>query len=444
MTTNPIQRLAGALRFATISNEDPAQVDWELFGDLRRYLEDCFPRVHHALTQEIVAEYSLLYTWQGKDANLPPALFAGHIDVVPIEKNTETEWTYPPFDGCVEEGYIWGRGALDDKVAVLGLLEAAEALLGQDFRPQRTLYLAFGHDEEVGGTHGAARLATLLQQRGVQLEFALDEGLAVTEGVVPKVSRPVAMIGLAEKGYLCLELRVESSGGHSSMPAGESAIGILSNAINRLERHPMPARRDSPAFQMLQRLAPEMPFPLRTLLGNPGLFGGLVQRQLAASPTMNAILRTTIAPTILQAGVKENVLPTRARAVVNFRLLPGDSIASVTQHVRDVIGDERVQVLPAGDMRSEPSPVSSANSASFKRVEQAIHSAFPEAIVVPGLVLGATDCRHYAPLSRDAYRFTPIRVQPDDLSRVHGANERISVENYVEAIQFYTQLFREL
>jgi carboxypeptidase PM20D1 len=243
--TNPTLRLAQALRFATISHEDPAQVDRAPFRELHRFLEESFPQVHHSLKREVIEEYSLLYTWQGTDASLAPALFAGHIDVVPVESGTETEWQYPPFEGCVEEGYIWGRGALDDKVAVLGLLEAAEALLARGFQPHRTIYLAFGHDEEVGGTYGAKRIAALLQQRGVRLEFALDEGLAVTEGIIPKVSKPVAMVGIAEKGYLCLELSAESRGGHSSMPPSETAIGILSAAITRLERHPMPPRRDS-------------------------------------------------------------------------------------------------------------------------------------------------------------------------------------------------------
>jgi carboxypeptidase PM20D1 len=440
MTTNPALRLAQALRYPTISHEDPEQVDRAPFNELHRFLEHSFPLVHRNLKPEIVAQYSLLFTWPGKDASLPPVLFAAHIDVVPIEDGTEPDWSYPPFDGCIEAGYIWGRGALDDKASVLSLLEACEALLAQGYQPQRTIYLAFGHDEEVGGMHGAAGIAALLQQRSVRLELALDEGLAVTEGIIPKVTRPVAMIGVAEKGYLCLELSVETSGGHSSMPVSETAIGILSAAVARLERHPMPPRRDSPVFQMLQRLAPEMPFPLRTLLGHPGLFSGLIQRQLAASPTMNAILRTTTAPTILQAGVKENVLPTRARAIFNFRLLPGDSIASVTRHVQSVIGDPRVQVRPAGDMRSEPSPVASVDSASYQRIEHAIRRVFPDALVVPGLVLGATDCRHYAPFSQNAYRFSPIWVRPEDLPRIHGTDERISVDHYAKAIQFYSEL----
>jgi carboxypeptidase PM20D1 len=444
MNTNPVLRLAQGLRFPTISHEDPAQVNWTSFQQLIQFIEISYPLVQRNLQREIVSDYSQLYTWPGLDASLTPVLFAGHIDVVPVESGTEAEWSYPPFDGCIENGYIWGRGAMDDKMAVFGLLEAVEALLAQGFRPQRTLYLAFGHDEEVGGNHGAAQVAALLQQRGIRLEFCLDEGLAVTDGIVPKVVKPVAMVGVAEKGYLCLELSVERSGGHSSMPASATSIGILSAAITRLERHPLPARRDSPTFQMLKRLAPEMPFPFSFLLGHPGLFGGLIQRQLSASPAMNAALRTTIAPTILQAGVKENVLPTKARAVINFRLIPGDSIEDIEQYVRQVIDDPRVQVLPVGDTRSEPSPVSSADSTSFKRLESAIRSAFPEALVVPGLVMGATDCRHYATLSKAAYRFSPIWVRPEDLTRVHGANERLGVENYSKAISFYKELISSL
>ena len=365
-----------------------------------------------------------------------------HIDVVPAEPETEGDWTCPPFEGRIAEGYIWGRGALDYKEAVLGILEAVETLLGEGFRPRRTVYLAFGHDEEVGGQGGAAQIADLLHSRGVELEFVLDEGLAITEGIAPNVAKPVALVGIAEKGCVSVELTVESEGGHSATPPEHTAIGLLSTAIHKLERRQLPARMEAPARQLFTHLAPEMSFAMRMVFANLWLLGGLVKRQLAAAPATNALIRTTTAATIIEAGVKENVLPVKARAVVNFRMLPGDSMASVLEHVRQTVDDPRVTVKLLGDRKSEPSFVSNTDSPSFKALVRTIRQVFPEVVVTPGLVLGATDSRHYARVSDNIYRFIPIWVRPGDLDRVHGTDERISIKDYEQVVRFYIQLIR--
>lgn len=436
------RRLAQAIQFQTISHQDPAQCDPEAFRGLHGYLAAAFPRVHSVLARETIGRHSLLYTWPGQDTTLPPIVLAGHLDVVPVEPGTETEWTYPPFAGCIEDGFVWGRGTLDDKEAVLGLLEAAEALLAAGFTPQRTVYLAFGEDEEVGGQNGAAQVAACLLARGIRPAYVLDEGLAVTEGIIANLRRPVALIGIAEKGYLSLELTVEVPGGHSSMPPRETAVGILSAALARLERHPMPARLDGPCAQLIARLAPDMPPAPRFLMSKPRLFGPLITRVLARAPSTAAMLRTTVAPTIFQAGVKENVLPTRARAVVNLRILPGDTIAAVTDRVRRTVVDPRVHVAEAGAIRAEPSPVSDCHAPAFRALEGVIGRVFPGVAIAPSLVLGATDSRHYAPLGGPCYRFSPIWVRPEDLSRVHGTDERIGVDDYARAVDFYMQLIQ--
>jgi carboxypeptidase PM20D1 len=440
----PAQRLARAIRFQTVSYEDPSQFDEEAFSGLHHYLAAAFARVHAALTCETVGRYSLLYTWAGQDPALAPVVLAGHLDVVPVEAVSESEWTFPPFAGRIDGGFVWGRGSLDCKSTVLGLLEAVEALLSADFRPRRTVMLAFGHDEEVGGLNGAAQLASLLRARGVRPDYVLDEGLAIIEGIVPGVSRPVALIGVAEKGYLTLELSVEVGGGHSSMPSRETAIGILSVAVARLESRPMPARLDGPAAQMIARLAREMPRVVRLVMAHQRLFGPLIVRMMARSPSTAALIRTTTAPTIFQAGVKENVLPTRARAVVNLRLVPGETIAGVTGRVRKTVADPRVKVAETGFMRSEPSPVSEIATPGFRSIEQAIARVFPGVAVAPGLVLGGTDSRHYTPLGCPCYRFMPLRLRPEDLSRMHGVNERIAVDDYARAVEFYVELIRAL
>jgi len=436
------QRLGRAIQFQTISYEDPAQFDHDAFTGLHQYLEAAFPGVHAALTRETVGRYSLLYTWQGQDPALPPVVMLGHLDVVPIEPGTEGEWACPPFGGLVDGGFVWGRGALDMKSAVLGVLEAAEALLATGFCPRRSVLFAFGEDEEVGGWNGAVQLVALLRARGIQPEYVLDEGLTISEGIVPIVRRPVAMIGIAEKGLRSLELSVEVSGGHSSMPPRETAIGILSTAIARLERHQMPLRLGGPALQTMARLAGEMPPAMRLIVANRRLFGPLLTRMLASAPSGAATVRTTTAPTIFQAGVKENVLASRARAVVNFRLLPGDTFASLIDHVRRTVSDPRVRVVETGAFRSDPSPVSDTVSLGFQTIERAIVQVYPGVAVAPGLVLVASDSRHYAQQGCPCYRFSPLWMRPEDLSRIHGVNERIGVDHYARAVQFYTQLIR--
>jgi len=329
---------------------------------------------------------------------------------------------------------------MDDKVAVTGILEAVETLLGEGFQPRRTIYIAFGHDEEVGGQGGGALIADLLESRGADLEYVLDEGLLITDGIVPSIPKPVALVGIAEKGYVSIELTVEGVGGHSSMPPQQTAVGILSSAIHRLEQNPFPARLEGPGREMFDYLAPEMPFGMKVVLANLWLFGGLVESQLAASPATNAAIRTTTAATMFEGSVKENVLPTYARAVVNFRILFGESIASVMERVRRTIDDPRVQMRTLVREISEPSPISGTDAPSFEVLQRTIHQVFPEVLVAPGLMLAATDSRHYAGLSGNVYRFSPMWAGPEDLDRIHGTNERISVENYEQIVRFYVQL----
>ena len=436
------ERLAQAIQFQTVSHQDPAQFDSGEFIRLHKYLEQAFPKIHSTLTREVVNDHSLLYTWKGQDAGLKPILLMAHIDVVPATSGAEGGWTHPPFEGRISDGYVWGRGTMDDKNSVLAILEAVEVLLREGFQPRRTIYLAFGHDEEISGRQGAGEIAALLHSRGMELEYVLDEGLSVVEGVVPFISKPVAMVGIAEKGYLSLELTVKSSPGHSSVPPQETAIGALSTAICKLERNQLPWRIGIPARQMFAALAPEMGFGMRMVFANLWLFGWLIKRAFARTPSTNALIRTTTAPTMFQAGVKENILPAEAKAVVNFRLLAGDTITGVTEHVRRTIDDPRVEIRALEGLTGEASFVSDTDASGFGALVRTIRQVYPEAVITPGLVLGATDSRHYADLSNSIYRFSPIRVRPEDLERVHGTDERISIEDHERGVRFYVHLIR--
>lgn len=434
------EHLAGSLEYRTISFQDPAQFDREVFLAFQTYLENTFPLIHTGLKRETVGDFSLLYTWKGQAAGLRPILLMAHIDVVPIEPGTEDDWTYPPFEGRISEGYVWGRGAIDDKASLMGILEAVERLLKEGYQPKRTVYLAFGHDEEVGGNLGALQIAALLESRGADLDYILDEGLAIVDGILPGISQPVAMVGIAEKGYLSVELSVKVEGGHSAMPSGDSTIGILSSAIHSLVKNPMPAKISEPVAEMFGYIGPEMNFPMRMIFANPWLFGKMIKGKLASSPITNAVVRTVTSPTVFHAGVKENVLPQEARAIVNFRLLPGDSIADVMAHVKKTIKDPMIDVEALKESATEPSFVSNTRSPNFALLLKTIRQGFPDVLCAPGLMLGGSDSKHYGKLSRDIYRFVPFRIGSEDIAMAHGTNERIAVKNYGEIIDFYIRL----
>jgi carboxypeptidase PM20D1 len=435
------RRLGGALQFPTISREDAQDRDDKAFRDLRGYLERTYPRVHAALTRELISDHTLLYTWSGRDPSLDPVVLMAHQDVVPVDPDTEETWEQPPFSGNIVDGHIWGRGALDDKSSLIGLLEAAEHLLEKDFRPWRTLLFVFGHDEEVFGLDGATAVARLLAERDTHPAFVLDEGGAVVEGIVPGVPGPVAVVGVAEKGYVSVELVVETAGGHSSTPPPESSIGILAEAIRRLESNPLPTRIETVVRAFFKAIAPEAGLGYRLVFANLWLFEPLVTRVLGRTPEAASMIRTTTAATIFQAGVKDNVMPGRARAVVNFRILPGDTIQSVLDHVRGTVADDRVRVSALPNERA-PSPTSRVDSEHFALLARTIREVFPGTVVAPYLMVAAADARHFQELTKDVYRFMPFRLSRNDLEGVHGTNERVSVKGLAEAVGFYVRLIR--
>jgi carboxypeptidase PM20D1 len=437
-----VERLAGAIRIPTVSYDDPARMDRAVFLALHRYLAATYPRVHATLARETVSELSLLYTWPGTDPALPPAVLLAHLDVVPAEPGTTAGWTHPPFDGAVANGFVWGRGTLDDKGSVLAILEAAEALLAAGERPPRTVVIAFGHDEEVGGRNGALAIVAALRARGVAPAFVLDEGMAVVTGGVRGVARPVALVGTAEKGSVSLELAVPSPGGHSSMPPAETGIGVLARALLRLEEHPFPARLDGPGRRLLEAVGPAMALPMRAALANLWLTAPFVERTMLREPGTAALLRTTTAPTMLAGSPKLNVLPVRPHAIVNFRVLPGDTIEGVVAHVRATIADPRVEVTVASEWPGEPSPEAPTDAPPYAALARAIRRVFPDAIVAPSLTVGATDARHWTPLTPHVFRFMPWRISADDAKRVHGVDERLAVDGYETGIRFYAEIMR--
>ncbi len=433
--------LAAAVRAKTVSGLlDPKGVAAE-FAALHAHLRQRYPLVHDKLTLEVIGEHSLVYTWKGSQPALKAIALMAHQDVVPIAPGTEQLWKQPPFEGKVEGGAVWGRGAWDNKGNLIAQFEAVEMLLKSGFQPQRTVYLIFGHDEEVGGKLGAVKVAQAFKQRGIQLESVIDEGLVVTERILPGVAQPIALIGVAEKGYLSLRLVATAAPGHSSMPpaAGQSAIGMLSAALAKLDAQPVPGSISGVAGEMFATLAPELPFGQRLAMSNLWLLKPVVEGALSKGASTNALMRTTTAMTIVSGGNKDNVLPGRAEAIVNFRLLPGDAPEAIEAHVKRAIGDERIAIerLPDAALAS---PVSSSSGEAYRRIERAVREVFPDAMVAPGLMLGGTDGRHFDGVAENVYRFTPIRADSEKLKLFHGTDERIAIDSLADMIRFYHRL----
>ena len=440
------RRLSEVIRFKTVSSHEDANLNADQFKALHAHLEASYPRVHATLKREVVGDLTLLYTWEGTDSSAQPILLLAHQDVVPIAPGTEDKWQSAPFAGEIKDGFVWGRGAWDNKANLISQMEALEMLLAEGFKPRQTIYVVMGADEEVGGVRGAGKVAELFASRGVKLDFVLDEGLLITDGILKGLDKPVALIGIAEKGYLSVEMHAHGTPGHSSMPppAGTGAIGILSGTLTRLEDKQMPAHIRGVAKEMFDTIGPEMSGFGRVALSNLWLFGPLVQRQLEAGSSTNAMLRTTTAPTIFEAGNKDNVIPGEAKATVNFRLLPGDTKEGVLQHVRDMVGEQpegRFEMKALAGA-SEPSPISPTGSASYQLMNHTLRSLFPDVLVAPGLMIAATDSRHFTGVSDHVYRFSPVRAKAEDLARFHGTNERVSITNLGELIRFYVQLMR--
>ena len=435
-------RLGKAIQYPTISL--PHRVDTQAFNGLDTFLIAAFPLLDSFLELERINQFSRVYKWPGRNSRLAPILLTAHQDVVPVDQNSVDSWNKAPFSGEIAEGYIWGRGALDDKLSVVGILEAVERLLDEGYSPERTVYMAFGHDEEVGGKNGAQQIANHFEKEGLEFEYVLDEGMLIVEDGITGLDKPVAVIGVAEKGYATLTLTAQlTEAGHSSMPPKETAVGVLSRAIARLEGHPFPANIDGVLADFFDYVGPEMSLPYKTLFANRWLTKPLLTNQLTKGTATNASVRTTMAPTMLRAGFKDNVLPTRASAKVNFRIKPGETIESVLSYVRSAINDERIIVSISGEAEvAEPSAVSATSSFGFEVIQRTTQEVFPDVIIAPGLVVGATDGKYYQKVSKDVYRFLPIKLKNEDLKRIHGINERISTSGYRQLVQFYYSLLK--
>lgn len=435
------QNLSMLIGYRTVSYPDWQLVDQGQFDAQRVALEKMYPLVHNTLEHHRVGRNGLLFRWPGIRADsAKSAVLMAHLDVVPVDP--DDEWQQPSFDGVQAEGYIWGRGALDDKGSAVAILEAVESLLEQGFSPANDVYLSFGGDEEVGGEDAVAAV-DLLAQRGVRPWLVLDEGGAVAGQAFPGVARDAAMIGLAEKGVLNVALRFSDPGGHSSTPPQGGATARLARAITRLDRRPFPVELHPESARMLEIFAAEMSGIPRTLLSQAQRLRWPLARLLPFfGPEASAVVRTTTAVTQLSGSKAANALAAHASATINFRIAIGSSVAETLQRLRRIINDPtaEIEVLES----AEPSQVSASDGEQFSLLRTVVQEVFPDVVVAPYLVMAMTDSRHFGKLSDAVFRFAPFRMSAQERGSLHAANERISLSALSEGVQFYRTLLSKL
>lgn len=441
-----VDRLSGGIKIPTISQMNSDKIDYKQFLNFNRYLRREFPKVFNTLESYTINKHSLILKWGGIQPLKKPILLMAHMDVVPIDDQSLDQWTHPPFNGETDSTTVWGRGTMDDKGSLFAIMESVDQLIANGHQPAQTIYIAFGHDEEIGGNEGAKKSAEYFRKNGIDFDFILDEGGGITSGKPFGIEKAVAFVAVSEKGYMTLELVAKGTGGHSSMPGKETTIGILANAITKLQANPLPARLEGPTKHMFKAIGAEMKLLPRIIMGNQWLFEGLIEQIFSSSPAGSAVIRTTTAPTIISGGIKDNVIPAQARAMVNFRIIPGDTPESIVDMVHEIVDDPRVEIKhPEGQFGREPAPVSDPTADQFKFLARNIYEVFPSAVVVPGISPGGTDTKHFLDLSPNIYRFSGIgRTDDSDLKRVHGIDERIGIKAYEKGIQFYIHLIESL
>jgi carboxypeptidase PM20D1 len=435
VSDSAVVHLQQAISFKTVS-QDNRITDTNAFNAFHSFLRTAYPLLFEKGNVEFINKYSLLFHIKGKEAK-HPIILMGHQDVVPVEEASLAQWSVDPFSGMIKNDTIYGRGAVDDKGSVIAILEATEMLLREGFVPSTDIYLAFGHDEEASGQNGGKALAALLKQRNIQPAFVMDEGGEITDHEIPGMHEPVALVGIAEKGYATLDLSVNIPGSHSSMPAKQTAIDVLADAVAELKRTPF---RQTLQFtsSFMDYTGPEMPFVNRMAFANRWLFSPMIKNIYSKSPGADAMTRTTTAPTLFNSGIKENVIPTVATATINFRTLPTTTVDDVVKHVRDVVNDDRIKIT----VRPNPNnvqAVADVNHSSFTHIQKTIRSWRPDVKVTPYLVLGATDGRFFTILTPQVYRFIPF----NDVKGFHGINERVGVKEYKKGVAFYYWLMKK-
>lgn len=430
--------LSQALQIKTVSFGDTLPIDTAEFLKFRAFMESTYPLMHANLEKQSFNLFSYVFKWKGKDSIAKPYVLMAHTDVVPVEAVAESKWTYPSFSGRIEKDTIWGRGAVDDKSSAIAIMEAVEALLREGYVPERNIYLAFGHDEEISGKRGANIFSKWFKEQKISPALVVDEGGMIDSQKFKSVGKPVAVIGTGEKGYTNIDLTVEIPGGHSSQPEKETAIDILNKAIVNVRKEQMPALITPPVQELLSRTSIGS-LTTRMAMANLWLFKGTIVSKMEENKQTNAMVHTTLVPTIVKAGIKDNVIPTIAKATFNSRILPGQTSDDVLNFVKQVVNDERVSVTKQTISLIEPSPITPTDHPAFQQVSALVRKTAPNVLISPYLMIGASDSRYFRSFSEAVLNFTPVQ----DAKGFHGIDERIGISDLNRMISFYKLLLQE-
>ena len=435
---NAIAHMSAAIQLRTETPNDDYQFDTATFMSYRKFIETAYPLIHQNLPRTIVDSFNYIYEWKGTDTSILPMVLMAHYDVVPVEASAIKLWHAKPYGGEVKENYIWGRGVLDDKSSMISILEAAEAQLAKGFKPKQTILLCFGADEESSG-RGATAVVKYFKSQNRKFDLVVDEGGEISTEDNKSIKAPIASIGVGEKGYVTLVLTAQKAGGHSSIPATTTAIDILSNAIAKVSQNPMPTKLTPPIEAYLNSIsAYNENFFEKMALSNLWLFKSSVVNNLSKQPTTNALIRTTLVPTVFNSGVRDNVIPTFATSYINSRILPGQSSKDVFDYVQKTINDTNIKITYYKNFMTEPSPTTDVNSKYYKRVEKAVRGVVKDVVVAPMLMVGATDSRNYREVSDGVVNFSPLT----DAKGYHGIDERMQISDLQKCFNFYTLLIK--
>lgn len=440
-----IKNLSKAISIPTISNDDDALVDWSKFDEFHSFLKEAYPLIHEKLDLQIISKKSLMYHWKSEHPEKEPICLLAHQDVVPVSPGTEDDWTHPAFSGEVADGFVWGRGALDIKNQLIGIMEAVETLLSENYVPERDVYLCFGHNEEImanGEASGAYCMMKYFKDHGIKLDSVIDEGGAILpvhiKGVI---NRNLAGVGVAEKGHVDFEISVSAKGGHSSAPGDHNALGALSKIVLNLENHQFKEELTPSLWALFNEIGKNTTYPVRVIASNLPLLKPLVQKICVKIPESAAMMRTTTAVTMASGSPAPNVLPQKASVVANFRIMPGQTIADVEKHIKKYAGKKAEVTFMKGN---EPSKVSPTDSRAFNAIRKICKDMNPENIVSPYLVMGGTDSRQYEPVCDNIYRYSPYLVDTSLLLTTHGTNERIPIDSMADGVAFFKRYIKEL
>ena len=435
---NAVAHMSAAIKFKTETPNDEYQFDTATFMNYRKFIENTYPLIHKNLQRTIIDSFNYIYEWKGTDPSILPMVLMAHYDVVPVEASAVKLWHAQPYGGEVKDNYIWGRGVLDDKASMVSILEATEAQLEKGFTPKQTIFLCFGADEESSGK-GATAMVEYFKKLNRRFDLVVDEGGEISTEQNKSVKKPIASIGVGEKGYVTLVLTAQKEGGHSSIPGQQTAIDILSTAIAKVNQNPMPTKLTPPIEAYLKSISPyNENFFEKVALSNMWLFKSFVVNNMTKDPSSNALVRTTLVPTVFNSGVRDNVIPTFATAYINSRILPGQSCKEVYDYVQKTINDTNIKITYYKNYMTEPSATTDVNSKYYKRVEKAVRSVVKDVVVAPMLMVGATDSRNYRAVSEGVVNFTPLT----DAKGYHGIDERMLISDFQKCFNFYTLLIK--